>query len=305
MADFNFTTKREGVIHNANRFVIKVYSLSSASDMDPFKKIQKVIEAMNLDDITEKAVDIASNIIESITNLSVFDDLQKLLDNFDQMYEIESAKLYNTSSKGKMIAKYIMPLPASLSSDLSHGYEENEATAAETLVRKFPVFLATKAAGIGIEKAATTMVENGIQIAKRHNLVFDPNLINTYSGTDPRTISLSFNLVPFNEDEALELVTGLVTLKKLMTGTQLSSGLFLKQDHIFSIDFDKGLEGWYYFKNRYLNLISMKTDLMTSTGVGSYTYAGIPKTIKLTLDFQERIPLRRADTNTTKTKKKG
>jgi hypothetical protein len=138
-------------------------------------------------------------------------------------------------------------------------------------------------------------VESGIEIAKRHNYNFNPNIINTYSGTDPRTLNISFNIVPQSRKHALEVIDGILKLRILASGTQLAENLFIKQDHVFSLKFSDKLEKLLYFEDKYLNLVSVTTELMSSTGSGSFTHDGVPKNIKVTLSLQERMPLRRKE----------
>jgi hypothetical protein len=292
---YNLTSKHKvdkTDLHNV--LYLRAHTLSSI-ELDPFKKISEIMSKWDLDKLEQTIINSAEKAANDLMSGEIFNDLQKLLDELDEAYGIFSENIYGYATPGKIVDHFILPLPPSFDSDLKHSYTEDKVTPGEVLMKKLPGMLAVKFAKPNIASMINKSVESGIEIAKRHNYNFNPNIINTYSGTDPRTLNISFIIVPQSRKHALEVIDGILKLRILASGTQLAENLFIKQDHVFSLEFSDKLEKLLHFKNKYLNLVSVTTELMSSTGSGSFTHDGVPKNIKVTLNLQERMPLRREE----------
>jgi hypothetical protein len=292
---YNLTSKHKVDNKDShNVLYLRAHELSSL-ELDPFKKISEIMSKWNLEGLEQTIVGSAKKAAEDIIEGKILDDLQKLLDELDKAYGIFAENMYGYATPGKIVDQFILPLPPSFDSELKHSYVEDKVTPGEVLMKKLPGMLAVKFAKPNIASIINKSVESGIEIAKRHNYNFNPNIINTYSGTEPRTLNISFNIVPQSRKHALEVIDGILKLRILASGTQLAENLFIKQDHVFSIKFSDKLEKLLYFEDKYLNLVSVTTELMSSTGSGSFTHDGVPKNIKVTLSLQERMPLRRKE----------
>jgi hypothetical protein len=273
--------------------MLRAHELSSI-ELDPFKKISEIMSKWSLDGLEQTISDFVGSTARSVMSGEIFNDIQGIIDKIDEAYGIAADNIYGYATPGKIVEQFVLPLPP-FESELRHSYVEDKVTPGEVLIKKLPGMLAVQFAKPNVASMIKKSVENGIEIAKRHNYNFNPNIINTYSGTEPRTLNISFNIVPQNRTHALQIIDGILKLRILASGTQLAENLFIKQEHVFSLKFSDKLEKLLHFKNKYLNLVSVKTELMTSTGSGSFTHDGIPKNIKLTLSLQERMPLRREE----------
>ena len=165
------------------------------------------------------------------------------------------------------------------------------------------------AIGAAMYKVGSEVIKNTAPaVLRRNNINADPHIINTYNGTNTRNFDWSFRLIPPNANKANEYVCGLLTLKSLMTGLQMSesrSNLLVCQDYVFTLEFgSKNSQITSNVKNylgRFLqikedtefNITSITTDYLGLAGTESYIRQdGMPFGYLFRLSVQERRPLR-------------
>ena len=225
----------------------------------------------------------------------------------------------------KPLQTYFLPMPDSFQETYNQDFQVSEYD--------MDNFLISKGYGMiidGIRGKNGGNMANSIQdivgltehLGRRGNLTINPNTMSIYTGSSPRTFSLSFKMIPTSLAQANELITQLQDIRIQSMGKvtrhTVESKLaitvsFIQSSHVFTFEFydSEKPDGANNYMNYMVNtgtntdgffLTDMHIDIGNqgdgiqffndnSTG----TFKMIPKYISFELSFQERKPLYRSD----------
>ncbi len=210
-------------------------------------------------------------------------DLLKIYDKAKKGFEAEPADkdrrdgITDRTKKlatAKTIYGITLPLPNELTDSQSHKWETTEG-----FVGKMGKTLMDKG---GVN---SIIGELSSSLGSRKPMV-DPGYFQDYNGTEPRTFSFSWDLIPDNSIDAESINAIIYNLKKFTLPTSTINGISLLSPFVFDIE----------IKNKKINnLMNMNNVVCTEMNVNyaaegalQYFADGSPKYIKLDMTFIER-----------------
>lgn len=180
-------------------------------------------------------------------------------------------------SQAKTVFGFCLPLPGEMIDQQGHKWSTTESMASDVIngivgnkyLNPLNKLSSEMAAAVGFRKP-----------------IVDPGYFQDYKGTEPRSFSLSFTLMPNNIEEAYTIINMIYYLKKYTLPTTVITGLALRSPYVFDIEIG----------NPYISMLTnMKgvvcTNMAVSYGVDGAMQMfadGIPKIINLSLSFTER-----------------
>lgn len=219
----------------------------------------------------------------------------------------------------------ILPIPYKLpDDDLTHNYESSKVDNAKRLEQnntlgKYTGKLAnatqsaladtlsrapliSKALGQTFASGVMELIKMSKDIAikkiQRDGYTINPFEVRTYTGTEIRSYSISYNIV-FKSEAHFEKIMDIIgALKYYMTSQDMTGGdgesvfnTFLRRPHYFTLDFNNDvINKQYDIKDLPLNLNSITTIYDDPLA----TEDGLPKIIKITMKFSEIAPRRKS-----------
>lgn len=234
-----------------------------------------VKETLALKDIAEilKKVESATGDFKNI-------DLLSLLDvgaTFDKVIE-KKKEIEKNLDKSKTIYSIILPLPNELTDNQSHSWNTEKGilgTFGETIE-------GMGIAGINVSKFLGTTA-NSMNTRKP---MLDPGYFQNYQGSEPRTFSMSFDLIPNSPEEAGNIMSIVYLLKAFSAPKVDEAGITMHAPNFFDIEIANP------FISSLINLNGVViSDMNVSYGADGNMQCfsdGMPKYIKLELTFKER-----------------
>ncbi len=207
----------------------------------------------------------------------------------DVVSQTSQAIQTHSAQNKKLVTEYKdafkLPLPNEISENMSHTYGE-ETGWADSIIKK-----------TGVGNAAIPLLESGAALHAKATgsqaYKYYENKIQMYQESAFRTISLSWTLVPYNEQEAKNLHEIIRKLKMYSSPETLAGKLILRSPHFFRLDFDnKVLNDALKFEE--VNITSI--DVAYSPGGNMELFHDdMPKSVELSITFQDREPKTQAD----------
>lgn len=215
---------------------------------------------------------------------------------------------YDAEVERSTILTIALPLPNELSDDQTHDWETTtgisgaigaglqDQTIGEAVGGKLGSGLASKVTGVipglgaGFEAGKNITVKQALgaaaDTAGLRKPLADPGYFQNYNGSQPRTFSMTFDFIPQNAGEALEIMEIIMKLKEHSSPSLQVGGVSMLAPNYFDID----------VSNPYISaLISMQgvvlKDLSVNYGADGAMQQfpdGQPKYIQLKLTFVER-----------------
>ena len=257
-----------------NRYIIfKIYDTSAG---DP--NIAIVNAASGLIDGAKAAFsgtgDALSTIATSVglAGNTVMDTAEDLLTKFDDLGNPALAEIWKDN--------LYLPLPNELAETLAHGYSE-EAGFAQSL----PIAGGLISGAGNFAKTASSHISKG---TGRQALIYNENKLAMFTGSEFRTISLSWTLIANNPTEAKNIQTIITKLKAYSSPQAVAGKMLLRAPYFVRLD----------FPNKIINqAMQFKETVMTGIEV-NYAVSGhmetfvddMPKTISLSITFKDREP---------------
>ncbi len=174
---------------------------------------------------------------------------------------------------------FMLPFPNTISESMAHSYDEEEG-----YINSVPTLgLATIGKAALNTGGAITAKATGSQAYKYYE-----NKIAMYQHSAARSISLQWNLVPYNAQEAKNLHEIVRKLKMYSSPELLAGKLILRSPHYF----------WLEFKNTVLNEALQFNEVNITEISVEYSPGGsmetfkddMPKSVDLTITFADREP---------------
>ena len=280
-----------------------------------------ILNALKKNEAVNKAIEIGSSVSNFVSGLC-----KELHTSVVDLYnEKENAYEKPKKIKEKADCVWILPIPRTLpSDDLSHTYEgsridnlkrleqgyknvrpqvEGDAKLKATPVvdkhgKTTPFNEAFKRTmGAGIVDAINTIKNISITKTAREGIVFNPFEVRTYGGTNLRKYEISYNILFRNAEHFNKIIQSISALKYYMSATDITAGdgealfnTFLRRPHYFTLDFNNDiLNEQYGILDMPLNLVSIDTFYDDPLA----TDDGLPKMIKIKMQFSEVLPRRK------------
>lgn len=275
-----------------------------------------ILNALKKNEAVNKAMEIGSSVSNFVSGLC-----KELHTSIVDLYnEKENAYEKPQKIKEKADCIWILPIPRSLpSDDLSHTYEGSridnlkrleQGAVGKKIGQSIPNYKATavgentplkeafkKTMGAGIVDALNTIKNISITKTAREGIVFNPFEVRTYGGTNLRKYEISYNILFRNTEHFNKIIQSISALKYYMSATDITAGdgealfnTFLRRPHYFTLDFNNDiLNEQYGILNMPLNLVSIDTFYDDPLA----TDDGLPKMIKIKMQFSEVLPRRK------------
>lgn len=292
----------------------------------------KNIESVKIvDGATEAAKDLyedSKKIIDSVTANGVVgainSEVESLYENLsDKLLELNSEAENGADTDEKaMRATWFFPLPNELKTVIKHNYQTDALDPLDKITKSksFNMInvartgitsvgekagLAGKIVTYPVKKMMDTdkiarFAEMGMNIAKRHNVSLDTNIVNIYKGTNTRTFTFNYTLLPQSQEHAFNIINGIINLKKYMTGFKEYE--IVKQGNVFRLRFlefnpdtNESNNAQFIDEIMFTNGVDFNiTDIDITYGAdgGMSMFAdGMPKVLNISLKIEERKPL--------------
>ncbi len=133
------------------------------------------------------------------------------------------------------------------------------------------------------------------QLALGAGKIFNPNVELLYTGPNPRTFSMSFDMIPKNEAEAREINDIIMNFKKWSAPADGGNGMF-DVPHVWQVTYMTG-KGENKNMNRFKKAActNVQVQANSSTDMHVAHLGGVPIITSLTLNFQEVDIITRED----------
>ena len=175
---------------------------------------------------------------------------------------------------------FMLPFPNTISESLAHSYDEEDSWLQDT---KLTAPLINGVVSLAGKTPAGIAKFTGSQAYKYYE-----NKIAMYQSSAARSISLQWNLVPYNATESKNLHEIIRKLKMYSSPELLAGKLILRSPHFF----------WLQFKNTVLNEALQFNEVNITEISVEYSPGGsmetfnddMPKSVDLTITFADREP---------------
>ena len=275
-----------------------------------------IMNAIKKNEAVNKAIEIGSSVGNAVAGIckELKNSLVDLYNEKDNGFE-KPQKI-----KEKSDCVWILPIPRSLpSDDLSHNYESSridnlkrleQGAIGKKIGSSIPDYKATavsenvalkeafkKTMGAGIVDAMNTIKNIAITKTAREGIVLNPFEVRAYAGTALRKYEISYNIMFRSTEHFNKIIQSISALKYYMSATDITAGdgealfnTFLRRPHYFTIDFNNDiLNKQYGILDMPLNLVSIDTFYDDPLA----TDDGLPKIIKIKMQFSEVLPRRK------------
>lgn len=167
----------------------------------------------------------------------------------------------------------VLPLPNEVSDSIAHEYSIDNGIVGSIAENSSAIKTLQESIGAKLANATGTQ-----------KVMMNPEFYQNYTGSRPREINFTFNLIPNNKEEA-ESIFSLIILLKKMSSPELTRALFLTQPRFFHIQF--GNEKLQRMINPLPCVLKQVDTNYSASGYIETTLDGSPKFIALTLTFAE------------------
>ncbi len=172
-----------------------------------------------------------------------------------------------------------LPLPNSLTEDLSHEYSEETG-----------LYDTVSGARGDVPLRPHTIASNVASLATgRQKLLYNENKMVQFSRSAFRSITLSWTLIPNNHKESLAIQEIITKLKAYSSPQHVASKLLLRAPFFCKLQ----------FPNSYINealqfnecvITNIQVDYSTSNAMETFSQDNMPKTMKLSITIKDREP---------------
>jgi hypothetical protein len=181
----------------------------------------------------------------------------------------------SNNSSSTWIASIDLPIPNNLEETLQHEWQEENGPVASILNK-----------GLGSDSPAAKIINGISALTGTRNVTVNPDYIQMYKGTKPRSVSFSWSLMPNNKEEAQDIWDIIRRFKGFSSPHPSGSYAFLTAPYFCSITIrnsrmDESLQFW----DMIIESVSVN---YSESGFMEMYYDGTPKKINLTINFIER-----------------
>lgn len=303
---------------NLNTFIVQCYELNTPK-INAMATIEGWLDSFgNVLDILKHPTDatlsamkniggITVDVVKSIFGPESFGDYYKeAINNITKIMSVTSEEGDNgIFNNGTISASWKINNPINLNDTTTHIFDTDEYSVEEMILRKAPAYMALKATSSGVAGMVEKSASLAFEASKRAGSAIDPNIITVYNGTSMREFTFVINIIPPTREYAKTLKEAILSLKYYMTGSRDKENLYVQQKHCFMVKFENDKINNYLglkypdgtFVELNLNRINLDMGVDGSMGMFQAGKDSVPKTMQLTLVFQERRPLRKNTNN--------
>lgn len=190
------------------------------------------------------------------------------------------------------VGQIVLPIPAQINDESSHKWNAETSIVSELI--KTAASAATAILPGGVAKIASTMapavnaaggfdkiLATSAMLTSRRKPLIDPGYFQNYSGTDPRTFTMQWNLIPQNAEDSRTIHNIIMTFKKWSSPSKAIAGVVMLSPFFFNIQLSNPMIS---------NMLKMDNCVCTRVEC-SYSSQifpdGMPKQISLSLSFNE------------------
>ena len=243
-------------------FPLNITSNQSLKNKRMYITIYKASPMENIEEMLKKTYEAGKDAVSDVIDM-----------NFSTALEnAEKIAKEITEFRGTEELTIALPLPNELSDSQSHNFSTGEGVA-HTLLNAIPGF-----------DTANNIVGKAAAATSNQRVLANPGFFQNYTGSDPRSFSFSFKMIPNSREEADTIINIINTLKKASSPT-ITLQAFLTAPRFF----------WFWFSNETLmKLTNIQPAIIKSVAVDygaggqvDVTMDGMPKFINLTLEITE------------------
>jgi hypothetical protein len=273
-----------------------IYPANLRQDAYKFRKVTITVKNPDQDSNAAKAADVATNAFRSASDY---------VTNFNETAEqlAKNLEANNKARKDRPIDTIVLPLPNQFTDRQDHTWSQESGIlgtmgkellgssfsgVAEKIGGKNGGFIRKVLGGIAKTAGSVTADQALASAAASAGLrkpLFDPGYFQNYSGTNPRSFDVEWDLVPTSPEEAEAILTIVMKLKQYASPTKTIDGVSLLAPHYFSI----------VLSNKYITkMIKLDRVVITNISVNygadgnmQQTSDGMPKHMTLSLALQE------------------
>jgi len=222
-----------------------------------------IYESEIVDNIEKQLKDIGKKTIDAI----------KTSDSVEKYAQLMASILKETKEfKGKEKIIIALPLPNELNDSQSHGFSTETGIVSS---------LASKLDPGGMINNAIGKIANNLSVPR---VLANPGYFQNYTGSEPRSFSFSFKLIPNSSSEANTIIDIITILKKYSSPSLTADSIMIAPGFFH-----------FWFSNKTLQLLSgirpcIITEVSTNyagSGILETTFDGMPKQIDLAITIKE------------------
>jgi len=235
-------------------------------------KVVSIFEG-NVTEVPDKLTDSIDTVVATAD--SVLTDLKKTMQERKTTKKLDSGNIKKQSETWK--ASIALPIPNNLQETLNHEWNEESGIVAHYLDK-----------GINSLDVVSKVIQGVSTISGTRNVTTNPDYIQIYKGSKPRSIDFSWVLLPNSKKEAETLWNIIRKFKAYSSPHPSKTNAFLIAPYFCEIIFENPrMETSLRLNEMVINSISVN---YSESGYMEMFYDGTPKTINLTISFVERRP---------------
>lgn len=197
----------------------------------------------------------------------------------------QNSKAQKRSERLKKEVKwgFALPLPNELNDSQSHQWETTKGAVGEIAGG-----LENTQFGIGsITRSASQVLGEAASRKGFRKGLINPGYFQNYNGTEPRTFTFSWDLIPNNPNEAKSIVDIIYNIKKYTLPSTTGDGMTLFSPYIFDLEIGNPIIDVLMNMS---NLVCTNVDIQyAAEGALQFIAEGYPKYIKLSMTFTETL----------------
>lgn len=225
--------------------------------------------------------------------------LQKALGTVTQTIEdvwdatAGSAETISAPEGFTSMGQIVLPIPAQLNDESSHSWNAEAGIVSEAIKSgisaaggmlpggKVGKLISAMKGGVNAAGGFDKILATGAMLSGRRKPLIDPGYFQNYTGSQPRTFSMSWNLIPQNSSDSKTIHDIIITFKKWAAPSRAISGVVMLAPYFFNIQLSNPMIS---------SMIKMDNCVCTRVEC-SYSSQifpdGMPKQITLSLGFNE------------------
>lgn len=190
------------------------------------------------------------------------------------------------------VGQIVLPIPAQINDESSHKWNAETSIVSELI--KTAASAATAILPGGVAKIASTMapavnaaggfdkiLATSAMLTSRRKPLIDPGYFQNYSGTDPRTFTMQWNLIPQNAEDSRTIHNIIMTFKKWSSPSKAIAGVVMLSPFFFNIQLSNPMISSMLKMD---NCVCTRVECSYSSQIFP---DGMPKQISLSLSFNE------------------
>lgn len=185
-------------------------------------------------------------------------------------------------TKADTVYGFALPLPNELTDSQSHQWETTKGAIGDIMGG-----LSTAEVGVGaFKRSASSAIGEFASSSGLRKPLIDPGYFQDYNGTEPRSFTFTWDLIPNNVVEAQNIIDILYNLKKYTLPKSQANGVLLTSPYMFDLEIGNPVISQLMNMN---NVVCTNMEIQyAAEGALQFLADGVPKYSRLTMSFTER-----------------